>query len=138
MSSAKGIKHPIEGARFGIWHSLWPFKYYLLPNDALRIILVKRTCLRSEVTALKIRVIGRTVLCNSFLRCLFTFISPLHVSALAGHLQAEYTIIFGMLPHYSGSVILCYRSYFVYGLANTAVVYLICENVKDIKRYINT
>jgi hypothetical protein len=36
------------------------------------------------------------------LLCLFIFISPLHVSALAGHLQAEYTIIFGKLPHYNG------------------------------------
>jgi hypothetical protein len=32
--------------------------------------------------------------------------------------------IFGKLPHYDGSVFLCYESYFVYGLANTAVVYL--------------
>jgi hypothetical protein len=37
--------------------------------------------------------------------------------------------IFGKLPHYNGSVVLCYRSYFVYGLADTAVVYLICGNV---------
>jgi hypothetical protein len=27
----------------------------------------------------------------------------------------------------------CYRSYFVYGSANTAVVYLMCENVKTLK-----
>jgi hypothetical protein len=57
------------------------------------------------------------------------FISRLHVSALAGHLQAEYKIIFGKLPHYNGSVVLC----FVYVLANTAVVYLICGNVKILK-----
>jgi hypothetical protein len=30
---------------------------------------------------------------ETFLNCFFIFISPLHVSALAGHLQAEYTII---------------------------------------------
>jgi hypothetical protein len=41
-----------------------------------------------------IMVIGRTVPRNNCLRCLFIFILPLHVSALAGHLQAEYTIIF--------------------------------------------
>jgi hypothetical protein len=77
---------------------------------------------------MRIKVIGRTVPRNNYLRCLlFIFISPLHVSALAGHLQTEYTIILGKLPHYNGSVVLCYKSYFVYGLANTAVVYLICE-----------
>jgi hypothetical protein len=80
-----------------------------------------------------IKVIGRTVPRNNCLRCLFIFILPLHVLALAGHLQAEYTIIFGKLPHYSWSVVLCYRSYFVYGLANTAVVCLICGNVKTLK-----
>jgi hypothetical protein len=38
-------------------------------------------------------------LATTFLRCLFIFyISPLHVSVLAGHLQAEYTIIFRKLP----------------------------------------
>jgi hypothetical protein len=67
-----------------------------------------------------IKVIGRTVLRNNFLECLFIFISPLQVSALAGHLQAQYTIIFGKLPHYNGSVVLCYRSYFVYVSAHTA------------------
>jgi hypothetical protein len=41
--------------------------------------------------------------------------------------------ISGKLPHYNGSTVLCYRSYFVYGLANTAVVYLICGNVKTLK-----
>jgi hypothetical protein len=64
---------------------------------------------------------------------LFIFILLLHVSALAGHLQAQYTVIFDKLPHYNGSVVLCYRSYFVYGLANGAVVYPICENVKTLK-----
>jgi hypothetical protein len=80
------------------------------------------------------KVIERTVTRNNSSRCLFIFILLLHVSALAGHLQAEHTIISGKLPHYNESVILCYRSYFVYGLANTAVVYLICENVKTLKR----
>jgi hypothetical protein len=32
--------------------------------------------------------------------------------ALAGHLQGEYTVIFRKLPHYIGSIILCYRSNF--------------------------
>jgi hypothetical protein len=41
------------------------------------------------------KVIGRTVPRNNYLSCLFIFISPLHVSALAGHLQAEYTIFSG-------------------------------------------
>jgi hypothetical protein len=52
-----------------------------------------------------IDVIGRRVPQNNYLRCLFIFISPLHISALAGHLQAEYTTIFGKLPHYNGSVV---------------------------------
>jgi cbb3-type cytochrome oxidase subunit 1 len=70
---------------------------------------------------------------QQYLRCLFIFISLLHVSPLAGHHQVEYTIIFGKLPQYNGSV-LCYRSHPVYGLANTAVVSLICGNVKASKR----
>jgi hypothetical protein len=53
---------------------------------------------------------------------LFIFIFPLHVLTLVGHLQAEYTIIFGKLPHYNGSSLLYYSSYFVYVLANTTVV----------------
>jgi hypothetical protein len=57
-----------------------------------------------RTTTLMRKVIGRTVSRNNFLRCLFIFISPLHVSALAGHHQAEFTIIFGKLPHYSGSI----------------------------------
>jgi hypothetical protein len=79
------------------------------------------------------KVIGRTVHRNKFLRCLFIFISPLHVSTLAGYHQEEYAIIFGKLSHYSGSIVLCYRSCFVYGLANTDVVYLVCENVRILK-----
>jgi hypothetical protein len=61
-----------------------------------------------------IKVIGRTVPRNNFLRCLFIFISPLHVSALAGHLQAEYTIFSGSYLTQNGSVVMGYRSYFVY------------------------
>jgi hypothetical protein len=82
---------------------------------------------------LKFKVVGRTVPRNNSSRSLFIFISALHVSALAGHLQAEYTIIFGKLFHYNGSVVLCYKSYFVYVSVNTAVVYLICGNVKNLK-----
>jgi hypothetical protein len=48
---------------------------------------------------------GRTAPRNNYLSCLFIFILPLRVSALAGHLQAEYTIIFGKLPHYDGSFV---------------------------------
>jgi hypothetical protein len=40
-------------------------------------------------------------LANHSSRCLFIFISLLHDSALTGHLQVEYTIIFGKLPHYN-------------------------------------
>jgi hypothetical protein len=80
-----------------------------------------------------IKAIGKTVPRNNSSLCLFMFISPLRVLALAGHLQAEYTIIFGKLPHYNGPVVLCYRSHSVYGLANTAAVYLICGNVKTLK-----
>jgi hypothetical protein len=68
-----------------------------------------------------IKVIGRTVPHNNYLRCLFIFILPLHVLALPDHLQAENTILLG---RYNGSVVLCYKSYFVYVLANTAVVSL--------------
>jgi hypothetical protein len=32
---------------------------------------------------------------------------PLHVSALVGHLQAEYTLISGSYSTYNGSVVLC-------------------------------
>jgi hypothetical protein len=39
-----------------------------------------------------IKVFGRTVPRYSCLKSLFIYISPLHVSAIAGHLQAEYTI----------------------------------------------
>jgi hypothetical protein len=35
----------------------------------------------------------------NFLRCLF-----IYVSALTGHLQAEYKIILGKLPHYNGAI----------------------------------
>jgi hypothetical protein len=50
------------------------------------------------------RLLEELSLATTFLRCLFIFISQVHVSALAGHLQVEYTIIFGKLPHYNGSV----------------------------------
>jgi hypothetical protein len=39
-----------------------------------------------------INAIGRTALRNNYLRCLFIFISPLLVSALAGHLQVKINI----------------------------------------------
>jgi hypothetical protein len=56
---------------------------------------------------MNIKVIGGTVPRNNCFRCLFihVFISPLHVLALTGHLQGEYTIIFWKLPHYNGSVV---------------------------------
>jgi hypothetical protein len=41
------------------------------------------------------KFVRRSVPPNNFSRCLFYIFLPLHVSALAGHLQAEYTIIPG-------------------------------------------
>jgi hypothetical protein len=41
-----------------------------------------------------IRVIGRTVPRNNTSRCLFIVILLLHVSALVGHLQAEFVYIY--------------------------------------------
>jgi hypothetical protein len=46
---------------------------------------------------------------------IFYIFSPLHVSALAGHLQAEYTIILGSYLTHNGSVVLCYRSRLLFG-----------------------
>jgi hypothetical protein len=59
-----------------------------------------------QISALSFKVIGRTIPCNNFLKRLITFISPLQFSAHAGHLQAEYKIIFGKLPPYNGSAVL--------------------------------
>jgi hypothetical protein len=39
---------------------------------------------------------------------IFYIFLPLHVSALGGHLQAEYTIILGSYFTHNGSVVLCY------------------------------
>jgi hypothetical protein len=39
---------------------------------------------------------------------IFYIFLPLHVSALAGHLQAEYTIILGSYFTHNRSVVLCY------------------------------
>jgi hypothetical protein len=52
-----------------------------------------------------IRVIRSGVSHNNFLGCLFL---PLNVSALVGHLQAEYTTISGSYFTYNGSVVLYY------------------------------
>jgi hypothetical protein len=60
------------------------------------------TCVYRPQTLIVTKVIGRPVPRNNCLRCLFIFTSPLQVTALAGHLQAKYTIIFGKLPHYNG------------------------------------
>jgi hypothetical protein len=106
-----------------VYDSKFEFAFVLQVSDSK----LKVTVLYPSDSVIK--VIGRTVCRNNHVRCLFIFILPLHVMALAGHLQAEYNIIFVKLPHYNGSVVLCYRSYFVYGLANIAVVCLICENV---------
>jgi hypothetical protein len=51
-----------------------------------------------------IKVTSIIVLRNNFSRFLFDIL-PLHVSALAGHLQAEYTIILGSYFNYNGSVV---------------------------------
>jgi hypothetical protein len=71
------------------------------------------------------KVIGRTVPRNNHLSCLFIFISPLHVSALDGHLQVEYTIFSGSYLTHNGSVVLVIILILYMFLANTAVVYLI-------------
>jgi hypothetical protein len=75
---------------------------------------------RHKVLAIdyNIKVIGRTVPRKNYLRCLYVFLSPLHVSALVGYLQVEYAIIFGKYLTTKDAMFLCYRSYFVYGLAN--------------------
>jgi hypothetical protein len=39
---------------------------------------------------------------------IFYIFLPLHVSAIAGHLQAEYTIILGSYLTHNGFVVLCY------------------------------
>jgi hypothetical protein len=59
-----------------------------------------------------IKVIRRTATRNNFSRCLFYiifyiffYILPLHVSAIVGHLQAEYSIILGSYFSYNGSVV---------------------------------
>jgi hypothetical protein len=54
------------------------------------------TAMRTEYP---IKVIERTVPCNNYLRCLFIFILPLHVSAFAGHLQEECSIFLGSAFH---------------------------------------
>jgi hypothetical protein len=63
------------------------------------------------------------------------------ISGVYLHLFRRYTFqpslaIFSRNTHLTTTdpLFLCYRSYFVYGLANTAV-YLICENVKILKCY---
>jgi hypothetical protein len=61
-------------------------------------------------TFYSIKVTRRTVPCNNSSRCLFyiLYFFLLHVSALAGRLQAEYTIILGSYLNHNGSVVLCY------------------------------
>jgi hypothetical protein len=54
---------------------------------------------------------------------IFYIFLPRHVSAIAGHLQAEYTIILGSYLTHNGSVVLCYRSRLLYMLVNIAVVF---------------
>jgi hypothetical protein len=56
----------------------------------------------------------------------FYIFLPLYVSAHAGHLQVEYTIMLGSYFTHNGSVVLCYRSRLLCMLANTAVFFLIC------------
>jgi hypothetical protein len=43
------------------------------------------------------------------IKCLFIFISPLHVSAFDGHLQVEYTIYSGSYLSSTDPLFLCYR-----------------------------
>jgi hypothetical protein len=56
------------------------------------------------------RLLEEPSLATTFLRCLFIFILPLHISALAGHFQAEYTIIFGKLLWDARSLIFSFKS----------------------------
>jgi hypothetical protein len=80
-----------------------------------------------------IKVIGRTVPRNNFLRYLFYI---LYFAAICfGHCWPSSGGVhnyFREVTSLQRSVVLCYKSYFVYRLANTAVVYLICEHVKMI------
>jgi hypothetical protein len=54
----------------------------------------------------KNKVIRSAVLLNNFLKMFILL--PLHVSALVGHLQVEYTTISGSYFTYNGSVIFYY------------------------------
>jgi hypothetical protein len=100
------------------WKKRTAFKFYSVYSvcKSMHVIVVCIKCICKKIPefliwgsasccAFFIKIIGRTVLRNKCLRRLFIFISPLQVSALTGHLQAEYTIIFGKLPHYNGSVV---------------------------------
>jgi hypothetical protein len=75
-----------------------------------------------------IKVIRRTVPRNNTSWCLF-YILPLHVSALVGHLQAEYTIILGSYCNYNGSVVylICVRELFKFAQITSML------NVKTLK-----
>jgi hypothetical protein len=53
-------------------------------------------------------VIRETVSRNNFSYFIFFYLFPLHVSALVGHLQAEYTIILGTYFTHDEPVVLCY------------------------------
>jgi hypothetical protein len=67
---------------------------------------------------------------TTFLRCLFIFISPLHVSAI---FRRNTQLFSGSYLTTTDPLFLYYRYDFVYGLPNTAVVYLISRNVKTLK-----
>jgi hypothetical protein len=56
-----------------------------------------------------LKVITSAVPCNNFLIMFIHvyFFLPLHVSALVGHLQAEYTNISGSYFTYNGSIVPC-------------------------------
>jgi hypothetical protein len=73
--------------------------------------------------------VARTVPPNNSSGCLFYIFLPLHVPAIVGHLQAEYTTILGRYLTRNRSVVLCYRSRLLCMLPNTAVIFLIfvCE-----------
>jgi hypothetical protein len=80
-------KHRQNIISLHIWgHHLWKNKTLLLSFQV------------GYLTVSSVKVTVRTVPHNNFLRSILIFISLLYVSALAGHLQAEYTIIFGKLP----------------------------------------
>jgi hypothetical protein len=82
-----------------------------------------------------IKVIRKAPPSYNFKRFLFyvLYILPLHVSALIGHLQAEYTIISGTTS-YNGSVVLCYYVlFYTLGKFCRCLLNVLCELSKRLQ-----